>query len=37
VVQPDLVLLSSGRMRDFHGIAYLPALVPTGVAVNELQ
>ncbi len=37
VVQPDLVLLSAGRMRDFHGIAYLPALVPTGVSVSDLQ
>lgn len=37
LVQPDLVLLSAGRMRDFHGIAYLPALVPAGVSVSELQ
>lgn len=37
IAQGDLVLLSSGRMRDFHGLAYLPALVPEGVSVNSLQ
>ena len=37
LVRPDLVLLSAGRMRDFHGVAYLPALVPAGVSVSELQ
>jgi len=37
IAQSDLVLLSSGRMRDFHGLAYLPALVPQGVSVSVLQ
>jgi Protein of unknown function (DUF2844) len=37
ITRSDLVLLSSGRMRDFHGYAYLPALVPEGVSVSALQ
>ena len=37
IAQSDLVLSSSGRMRDFHGLAYLPALVPDGVSVSSLQ
>lgn len=35
--QPDLVMQTSGRLRDFRGIAYIPSLVPAGVAVSELQ
>lgn len=37
LAQPDLVIRSSGRMRAFRGIAYLPALVPSGVTVDQLQ
>jgi Protein of unknown function (DUF2844) len=37
LVQSDLVIVNTGRLRDFHGIAYLPALVPAGVSVSELQ
>jgi hypothetical protein len=36
VSQSDLVVQSFGRMRDFHGRAYVPSLVPDGVSVNEL-
>jgi hypothetical protein len=35
--EPDLVIQASGRLRAFHGIAYLPALVPAGVSISELQ
>jgi Protein of unknown function (DUF2844) len=37
ITRSDFVLLSSGRMRDFHGLAYVPALVPAGVSVSALQ
>jgi hypothetical protein len=37
LAQPDLVIWSSGRLRDFHGIAYLPNLLPAGVTVEQLQ
>jgi hypothetical protein len=37
LAQPDLVILSNGRLRDFRGIAYLPTLVPAGVTVSQLQ
>lgn len=37
VAQSDLVVQSSGRLRDFHGLAYLPSLVPAGVSVSALQ
>jgi hypothetical protein len=33
----DLVVDSAGRLRDFHGIAYVPSLVPQGVSIDELQ
>lgn len=33
----DLVIQAYGRLRDFHGIAYLPSLIPTGVAISDLQ
>ncbi len=36
-VQPDLVIQSSGRLRAFHGIAYLPQLLPAGVSLSQLQ
>ena len=34
---PDLVIYSEGRLRAFSGRAYLPQLVPAGVALNELR
>lgn len=37
VSQSDLVVVSTGRLRDFHGLAYLPALVPAGVSIDQLQ
>ena len=37
VSQPDLVVQSGGRLRDFHGLAYLPSLVPAGVSLSDLQ
>jgi len=35
--RPDLVIESSGRMRGFQGFAYIPALMPAGVSVQQLQ
>lgn len=35
--EPDLVVQVAGRLRSFHGIAYLPALVPQGVSISQLQ
>jgi hypothetical protein len=35
--QSDLVIRAAGHLRAFGGIAYLPALVPTGVSVDQLQ
>ncbi|MGH8144512.1 MAG: DUF2844 domain-containing protein [Steroidobacteraceae bacterium] len=37
LAQPDLVVQSSGRLRSFLGIAYLPALLPDGVSISQLQ
>jgi Protein of unknown function (DUF2844) len=37
VTQSDLVVQVAGRLRSFHGIAYLPALVPQGVSISQLQ
>jgi Protein of unknown function (DUF2844) len=34
---PGLVVHSSGRMRNFFGQAYVPALVPQGVTVEEIR
>ena len=34
--QSDFVMRSVGRQGDFHGVAYLPALVPQGVDVGTL-
>ena len=36
VDESDFVLRSIARMRDFHGVAYIPALVPEGVAAEQL-
>jgi hypothetical protein len=35
-VQPDFVVQSVAHLRSFRGKAYLPALVPDGVAVEQL-
>jgi hypothetical protein len=35
--QSDLVIRQAGRLRSFGGIAYLPALVPSDVAIDQLQ
>ena len=32
----DLVVSSSGRMRNFFGHAYAPALIPTGVNIKDV-
>jgi len=32
----DLVLRSNGRMRNFIGYAYAPALIPTGVNIKDV-
>lgn len=37
LVQSDLVVVNTGRLRAFSGIAYLPALLPQGVSISELQ
>lgn len=37
VRQPDLIVQSSGRMRAFHGRAYVPSLLPPGVAVSDIR
>jgi hypothetical protein len=36
IAQPDFVVQSLGRMRAFHGKAYVPSLVPAGVSVADL-
>jgi hypothetical protein len=33
----DLVVESTGRMRSFLGKAYVPSLLPAGVAVADIQ
>lgn len=37
VRQSNLVVQSSGRMRAFHGRAYVPSLVPAGVPLSDIQ
>ena len=37
VRQSDLVVESAGHMRAYHGRAYLPQAVPSGVSVGDLQ
>lgn len=37
VQQPGLVVQTGGRMRAFFGRAYVPPLVPQGVALDELR
>ncbi|MEI8029193.1 MAG: DUF2844 domain-containing protein [Comamonadaceae bacterium] len=36
IERSDLVVNSSGRMRNFFGYAYAPALIPTGVNVKDV-
>jgi hypothetical protein len=37
ISRPDFVMQSSGHMRAFAGMAYAPALVPSGVSVTDLH
>ena len=37
VEQPDLVVHSSGRMRSFHGVAYVPALLPPNFSPQDIK
>jgi hypothetical protein len=37
VNRPELVVHSGGHMRAFSGFAYVPALVPEGVRIEDLQ
>lgn len=34
---PGLVLYQTGHMRSFHGVAYIPQLVPQGVQASEIR
>lgn len=36
IAQSDFVMNSFGRQGDFHGIAYVPSLVPQGVDTGQL-
>jgi len=36
IAQSDFVMQSAGRMGNFHGVAYIPSLVPEGVEVGQL-
>lgn len=36
LTSPGLVVQSTGRMRDFAGHAFVPALVPTGVQIENI-
>jgi hypothetical protein len=37
VEQPELVLHSGGRMRAYAGHAYVPGMIPQGVAAQEIR
>ena len=37
IEQPDLVVRSSGHMRSFSGVAFLPQLLPAGVTERDLK
>ena len=37
IQQDNFVLQVGGRMRAFHGVAYLPGLVPAGVSAEEIR
>jgi hypothetical protein len=34
---PGLVMYQTGHMRSFHGVAYVPQLVPQGVQASEIR
>lgn len=34
---PGLVFAQSGHMRSFHGVAYIPQLIPQGVQVGDIR
>jgi hypothetical protein len=36
IVHPDLVSQSGGRMRNFFGHAYAPALIPAGLNIKDV-
>jgi hypothetical protein len=36
IAQSDFVVQALGRMRAFHGKAYVPSLVPSGISVADL-
>ncbi|MCD5360563.1 DUF2844 domain-containing protein [Chromobacterium aquaticum] len=35
--RPGLVVISAGRARAFHGLAYVPALLPAGLDIEQLK
>jgi len=37
MARPDLLVESTGRLRGFRGLAYLPALVPSGFSLQQLR
>ena len=37
IASPELVVESSGHLRAFHGLAYLPARLPAGVTPEQLR
>jgi hypothetical protein len=37
VDQNSVVVVSEGRLRHFHGYAYIPALVPSGFSLDDLK
>jgi hypothetical protein len=37
VDQNAVVVVSEGRLRNFHGHAYIPALVPSGFSLDDLK
>jgi hypothetical protein len=37
VETPGLVFAQSGHMRSFHGVAYIPQLVPQGVQASDIR
>jgi Protein of unknown function (DUF2844) len=37
VQEPDLVIQSGGHPRAFSGVAYLPALIPSGVSPEQIR
>ena len=37
VETPSLVFVQSGHMRSFHGQAYVPQLIPQGVAASDIR